>query len=93
MPVTFLAFQYKDIGVDDLRRLCTLKISFVKGYGFDYSRKEIREAPCWLELQVKRLLPASHFGLQLKFLFRALQLLDEVLNTPTVIRGNSLLER
>ncbi|KAH7732257.1 MH2 domain-containing protein [Aphelenchoides avenae] len=69
--------EYKDIGVDDLRRLCTLKISFVKGYGFDYSRKEIREAPCWLELQVKR----------------ALQLLDEVLNTPTVIRGNSLLER
>ncbi|XP_048251189.1 mothers against decapentaplegic homolog 4-like isoform X2 [Haliotis cracherodii] len=64
------------IGVDDLRRLCILRLSFVKGWGPDYPRKSIKETPCWIEVQ----------------LHRPLQLLDEVLqamplNDPRPPRG------
>lgn len=52
------------IGVDDLRRLCILRLSFVKGWGPDYPRKTIKETPCWIEIHLNR----------------ALQLLDEVLH-------------
>ncbi|KAK3738386.1 hypothetical protein QZH41_017225 [Actinostola sp. cb2023] len=51
------------VGVDDLRRLCILRLSFVKGWGPDYPRKSIKETPCWIEIH----------------LHRALQLLDEIL--------------
>jgi len=53
------------IGVDDLRRLCILRLSFVKGWGPDYNRKSIKETPCWIEVH----------------LHRALQILDEVLHS------------
>lgn len=53
------------VGVDDLRRLCILRLSFVKGWGPDYPRSSIKETPCWLEIH----------------LHRALQLLDEVLHS------------
>lgn len=55
-----------DPGVDDFRRLCNIRISFFKGFGLSYPRRTIKQTPCWIELQ----------------LHRALQLLDEVLNTP-----------
>nr|CDS19986.1 Smad4 [Echinococcus granulosus] len=51
------------VGVDDFRRLCNLRLSFVKGWGPDYPRHDIKETPCWIEIQ----------------LHRPLQLLDEVL--------------
>ncbi|XP_055387586.1 mothers against decapentaplegic homolog 4 isoform X2 [Condylostylus longicornis] len=56
------------IGVDDLRRLCILRLSFVKGWGPDYPRISIKETPCWIEVH----------------LHRALQLLDEVLHTMPI---------
>lgn len=57
------------IGVDDLRRLCILRSSFVKGWGPDYPRPSIKQTPCWIEVH----------------LHRALQLLDEVLHTMPCI--------
>lgn len=56
------------IGVDDLRRLCILRLSFVKGWGPDYPRTSIKDTPCWVEVH----------------LHRALQLLDEVLHTMPI---------
>ncbi|KAM9353595.1 mothers against decapentaplegic homolog 4-like [Symphorus nematophorus] len=52
------------LGVDDLRRLCIVRLSFVKGWGCDYPRRSIKDTPCWLEVH----------------LHRALQLLDQVLH-------------
>ena len=52
------------IGIDDLRKLCMFRFSFVKGYGPDYkNRKSITETPCWVQVQ----------------LHRGLQILDELL--------------
>ncbi|XP_055359380.1 mothers against decapentaplegic homolog 4-like isoform X2 [Betta splendens] len=53
------------LGVDDLRRLCIVRLSFVKGWGCDYPRQSIKDTPCWLEVH----------------LHRALQLLDQVLHS------------
>ncbi|XP_075209715.1 LOW QUALITY PROTEIN: mothers against decapentaplegic homolog 4 [Chanos chanos] len=62
------------IGVDDLRRLCILRLSFVKGWGPDYPRQSIKDTPCWVEVH----------------LHRALQLLDEVLHSmPLATPGSS----
>lgn len=58
------------IGVDDLRRLCILRLSFVKGWGPDYPRISIKDTPCWVEVH----------------LHRALQLLDEVLHNMPIDR-------
>ncbi|KAL6109888.1 smad4 [Pungitius sinensis] len=53
------------LGVDDLRQLCIVRMSFVKGWGCDYPRQSIKDTPCWLEVH----------------LHQALQLLDQVLHT------------
>jgi len=57
------------VGVDDLRRLCVLQMSFVKGWGPDYLRPTIKDTPCWIEVQ----------------LHRPLQLLDEVLQAMPLV--------
>jgi MAD (mothers against decapentaplegic) family protein 4 len=42
------------LNIDDLRKLCRLRFSFVKGWGPDYPRKTILETPCWCEVQLNR---------------------------------------
>ncbi|CAB0039727.1 unnamed protein product [Trichogramma brassicae] len=67
-PITKNLSAAAGIGVDDLRRLCILRLSFVKGWGPDYPRTSIKDTPCWIEVH----------------LHRALQLLDEVLHTMPI---------
>ena len=61
------------MNVDDLRRLCRLRFSFVKGWGPDYPRKTILETPCWCEIQLNR----------------PLQYLDQLINSLSVNNINS----
>lgn len=49
------------VGVDDFRRLCNLRLSFVKGWGPDYPRHDIKETPCWIEIQLHRYYEYSIF--------------------------------
>ncbi|XP_040900921.1 mothers against decapentaplegic homolog 4-like [Toxotes jaculatrix] len=64
MPPAVSVCSAAGLGVDDLRRLCIVRLSFVKGWGCDYPRQSIKDTPCWLEVH----------------LHRALQLLDQVLH-------------
>ena len=63
-PALSHASAASGFGIDDLRKLCMFRFSFVKGYGPDYkNRKSITETPCWVQVQ----------------LHRGLQILDELL--------------
>ncbi len=65
--------MHQPINVDDLRRLCRLRFSFVKGWGPDYPRKTILETPCWCEIQLNR----------------PLQYLDQLINGLSVVNINN----
>ena len=56
------------LNIDDLRKLCRLRFSFVKGWGPDYPRKTILETPCWCEVQLNR----------------PLQYLDQLINSSSL---------
>ncbi|KAI3387379.1 hypothetical protein SNEBB_006495 [Seison nebaliae] len=45
-----LRYSYKEL--IQLNKLCYIRISFIKGWGNDYPRKEISSTPCWLQLQL-----------------------------------------